>query len=43
MQLGKDFMAIFDMKAKQDSIENRMVRAVSTKGTAAAIGLFGLG
>jgi hypothetical protein len=43
MQLGKDFMAIFDMKAKQDSVENKMVRAVSTEGTATAVGLFGLG
>ena len=43
MQLGKDFMAIFDMKAKQDSVENRMVRAVSTEGIATAVGLFGLG
>jgi len=36
-------MAIFDMKDKQDSIENRLVRAVYTDGTATAVGLFGLG
>ena len=36
-------MAIFDMKAKQDSAESRMVRAVSAEGTAAAVGLFGFG
>ena len=43
MRLGKDFEAIFDMNAKQDSAESMMVRVTSAKVAEAAAELFEFG
>ena len=43
MRLGKDFEAIFDMKAKQDSAQSMMARVTSAKVAEATAELFEFG